>query len=521
MEQTSARRMGQVIAALCAAALSGALTACAPMAVGAPAAIGLSPPGLDRYYSQTLAWGGCDGLATNPDEQKLYANPALQCARLEVPLDYRAPNGRTAQVAVLRHVTDNPARIGSLVVNPGGPGGSGVELAAGLSTVLAHFPFDVVGFDPRGVGASTPKLDCLTAAEEAALAGSTGGAAAAKATTVAQIEEQERAFGELCAQRSGGVDVLANAGTRDVARDLDVLRAVLGDRQLTYLGFSYGTSIGSTYAEMFPTKVRAMVLDGAIDPAQSTADQDVAQAAGQQAAFDAYAADCAKAASCPLGTDPADATAVFQKLTRPLLTKPVPAGPGHTLSYESAVTAATGSLYDPSGWPALTAGLTELKAGTGERLRAIAGQVPDQEAMLAVNCADNDRFTDRAAVAARDERMLKAHPFADPGTPPGVAALGLCDLWPAPPSGERHVPDVDGLPTVLVISTTVDPATPYAAGVALADELDARLLTYEGVQHAAFLKGSACINAIGSQYLVTLELPAEGTRCSAQTEGSK
>jgi pimeloyl-ACP methyl ester carboxylesterase len=510
------RRAGRAAAALCVAAVAVAGAACAPAPPGA-ADTGPPPPaGLERFYTQQLAWGACDAFATSPADAQLYADPALQCARLEVPLDYAAPAGRTAQIAVLRHATDR-RKVGSLVVNPGGPGGSGTQAAANLSRTFGDGPFDVVGFDPRGIGASTPKLDCRTPAEtleeraDLDVDPSPAGVAAA--------EEETRAFVAKCVERSGGVDVLANAGTRDVARDLDVLRAALGDRELTYLGYSYGTFIGSTYAEMFPGNVRAMVLDGAVDPAEPSDVEAVAQMAAFQHAFQAYAADCATTATCPLGTDPTAATTAFQALARPLVGAPVPAGPGRILSFNDAVTAVIGSLYNPASWKDLTAGLTELRSGGGARLLAIADAFLelDRDATAIVRCADDERLADRSAAADLAERMLAAAPFTDPGTPV-VAALGPCELWPVPPTSSRHVPHAEGLPTVLVVSTTGDPATPHASGVALADALHARLLTVEGTQHGAVGLGWSCVDDIAADYLVDLSLPAEGTRCTVTEE---
>ncbi len=517
MIRASTRRARRAVAALCAAAGAVTVAACAPAPTDAAAGAAPVPPGLERFYSQQLTWGGCDSFAATPDEATRYADADLQCTRLEVPLDYSAPQGRTAQIAVLRHATDRK-RIGSLVVNPGGPGGSGIQAAAGLSGTFGNGPFDIVGFDPRGIGASTPKLDCLTPAEMIAeraepeiVDPSPAGVAAA--------EQETRDYIAKCVERSGGVDVLANAGTRDVARDMDVLRAALGDRRLTYLGYSYGTFIGSTYAEMFPGNVRAMVLDGAVDPAEPSDVETVSQMAAFQKAFEVYAADCAKAPTCPLGTDPAAATAAFQALARPLVSNAVPAGQGRTLSYNDAVTAVISSLYNPAGWKELTVGLTELRTGAGARLLAIADQYYqlDQDVLTIVRCVDDERMTDRAAAAALTTRVLAGAPFADPGTPV-VGALGPCALWPAPPTSSRHVPNAEGLPTVLVVSTTGDPATPYASGVALADALHARLLTVEGTQHGAVGSGWTCVDDIAADYLVDLTLPTEGTRCTVTKE---
>lgn len=502
-------RRGRAGPLAAAAALGLLATACAHAAPAAPPAP--VPPGLERFYSQQLSWGACEGFTTSDADEGLLTQDGLECSRLEVPLDYAAPTGRTARIAVLRHSTSQN-RIGSLVVNPGGPGGSGIQAAAGLAGPLGDGPFDIVGFDPRGVGASTPKLDCLTDAEfvleraDVDLDPSPAGVARADAETAAYVAK--------CVERSGGVEVLANAGTRDVARDLDVLRAALGDRLLTYLGYSYGTSIGSTYAEMFPGNVRALVLDGAVDPTQSAVDSTVAQRAGFQAAFDVYAADCARAADCPLGTDPAAATAAFQALTRPLLTTPLPVAGGRTLSYPDAIIGAISALYRSAAWPDLSEGLRTLQSGDGASLLRLADSyyTLDVDVLVAVNCVDKDRITDRAATADAARRALAAAPFADPGI--GVTdALDTCALWPVPPTSTPHLPVAPGLPPTLVVSTTGDPATPYAAGAALAQALGGSLLTVEGTQHTVVAGGHSCVDSIVAEYLVELTLPTAGARC--------
>jgi pimeloyl-ACP methyl ester carboxylesterase len=304
-----------------------------------------------------------------------------------------------------------------------------------------------------------------------------------------------------------------------VARDLDVLRAALGDRKLTYVGYSYGTRIGSTYAEMFPGNVGSMVLDGAVDPTQNSKESRVAQIAAFQHAFEVFAADCAHRPDCPLGTDPRTATTAYQALTRPLLTTPVPAGHGRSLSYDDATTGTIEALYNPAGWPGLTEGLRALRAGDGTPLLALADSYYDGvsiDAETAINCVDEDRTADRAVAGETARRVVAAAPFLDPGIPP-VAALDTCGLWPVPPTSAPHLPRADGLPPILVISTTGDPATPYAAGVTLANALHARLLTVEGTQHTAAGEGYSCVDHIVANYLLDLALPTEGARCTIPT----
>jgi pimeloyl-ACP methyl ester carboxylesterase len=490
----------------------GAISGCADPA---PA----PPPGLERYYDQRLDWGPCPAKAA----------PGLECARLEVPLDYAAPAGRTASLALLRRPATGSDRTGSLVVNPGGPGDSGLELAATLADDLdaagsGLAGFDVVGFDPRGVGSSTPAIDCDTdAAIDADRADADYDPSAAG---VARDEKRARDRAQRCAERSGGADVLAHAGTRDVVRDLDVLRAALGDRGLTYLGYSYGTRIGAGYARAFPDRVRAMVLDGAFDPKQDAADRAVKQAAGFQRSFQAYADACVKAPACPLGTVRTRATAAFQALTRPLITRPakVP-GDRRGLSYSDAVTGTEQALYDSDDWPKLTAALSKLRAGDGTNLLRLAdeyyGRGPDgdyggnsAEAQLVINCMDSDQRADRAAEATKARRVAAAAPFADPGRGASGARTTCAFLPPAAdPAGPAPGPAPAGLPPVLVVSTTGDPATPYQAGVDLAAGLRAALLTVVGDRHTAVATGLPCVDDAVVGYLRRPADPVTTTRC--------
>jgi pimeloyl-ACP methyl ester carboxylesterase len=511
-----------LVAVLCSALV--VLAACSQPAAS-PGDQEQAPP-LGRYYGQELAWGPCIDYARTASDRQSFGDPAFECARLEVPLDYAAPDGATAQLGILRKRATGADRIGSLMFNPGGPGASGMSLVASMSGRLAESPvgqrFDLVGFDPRGVGASTPTIDCLNDAEwEVERADLDVDPSPAG---VQQTEAENRQYAERCTQRSGGPQVLANVGTRDVVKDLDILRAALGDEKLNFLGYSYGTRIGSAYAEAFPQNVRALVLDGALDPTQSTADRTVAQSAGFQKAFDAYAADCARQPNCPLGTDPAQATTRYQALTRPLIDKPIPAEGGtRTLSYPDAVTGTTQALYLEDFWPVLSRGLSGLASGDGTFLLRLADVYNDRgpdghydngiEAFISISCVDEERITDRAQQAELLRRATEAAPFRDDGR--GIVpALDPCAFWPAPPTSKPHVPQVAGLPPTLTVSVTGDPATPYQAGVDLARALGGSLLTVEGEQHTAALRGNACVDGIVTSYLVDNRLPDAGARCT-------
>jgi len=486
------------------------------------------PAGLESFYHQQLSWGSCQDFSRDDSTKELYAKSTFQCAYLVVPMDYSKPNGPTMKVGVLKVTATASNRIGSVVMNPGGPGASGMSAAAGIADSAKALlqRFDLVGFDPRGVGASTPTVQCHTDAEWDADRAQTD-----RTRTAAEIAEANARMEELAkrcvalssAEGVNGAEFLGKVGTVDVAKDLDVLRAVLGDSKLTYLGYSYGTSIGTQYAEQFPANVRAMVLDGAVDPDADPTEGLLNQASGFQTAFDNFAKWCATQAGCVLGTDPTKATAVYQALTRPLLDKPISLADGRVLSYDDANTGTFQALYSEELWAYLLKGLLELSQGKGSILMALAdfyygrdasGHYPNLlDAFAAVNCMDKPRVDD-ATKQRTMEQYNKAAPFQDSGDP-AAALKNVCDFWPAEPTLGPHVPEVDGLAPTLVISTTHDPATPYQQGVNLAKDLGSTLLTFEGTQHTVYLSsGVSCVDDIGNAYLIDLKLPAEGTTCS-------
>ena len=289
-----------VLAAGCTTTVAGSPTAAKVQRSGPKGAV---PPGLEQFYGQPLVWQSCPQFATGDESRQAFAGKGLQCTTMRVPLDYTKPDGPAATIGLLRRpATDQQHRIGSLVVNPGGPGASGMSAAASLASgdpnAQVFTRFDIVGFDPRGIGVSSPKIHCLTDQEMDAKR------LEPLTTDVAKTEAENKDYAQKCAQRTGA-DVLATVGSKDVARDMDVLRSVLGDEKLTYLGFSYGTRIGTLYAEQFPQSVRAMVLDGAVDPDADQIDEEIGQAKGFDGALTKFAAWCTARDDCALGHDPA------------------------------------------------------------------------------------------------------------------------------------------------------------------------------------------------------------------------
>ena len=485
---------------------------CSTEVAGTP---GLAGPPLPP--APPVQWAPCQ-----TDSAELDLPKDAQCGELTVPVDYADPDGGTATLALLRFPATG-SKIGSLVINPGGPGGSGIDLALNLVDSLpkpVRQRFDLVGFDPRGVGSSTPALQCNSDHDNDVLRADPQ--VDYSPAGVAHIEDTEKQYVQRCVDKMGK-EFLANVGTVNVARDLDRLREALGDAKLTYLGYSYGTLIGATYAEAYPDKVRAMILDGAIDPHADPVQAEIDQDAAFQKAFDDYAADCAKQRDCPLGTDPAKAVDVYRNLVDPLVGKPAATKDPRGLSYPDAVTATISALYSPETWKQLSEGLTELTKGRGDTLLGLAddywgrdedgGYNNGNDAETAIDCVDSPPITDRAAVVDADRRARQAAPFMSYGDFTGHAPLDTCAFWPVPATSAPHTVSAAGLPPVLVVSTTDDPATPYQAGVDLAEELGGALLTYKGTQHTVVFDGDSCVDDYAADYLVDLKLPPPGATC--------
>ena len=495
-----------------AAAMVMIVVAGCSRAVDGRATMGVPPPG------SPVQWSQCE----TDESADVPLQSSAQCGMVSVPVDYAKPDGDIAQLALIKFPATGD-KIGSLVINPGGPGESGVTAAASLVEGMpaeVRERFDLVGFDPRGVGRSTPAVWCNSDEDNDRLRADPQVEYTPEG--VAHIESETKAFVDRCVEKMGD-EFLANVGTVSVAKDLDAIRTAVGDEKLTYLGYSYGTRIGAAYAEEFPDKTRAMILDGAVDPNADPLEADIRQAAAFQTAFNDYAADCATNPSCPLGTDPAKAVEVYKTLVDPLVANPAKTKDPRGLSYSDSVIGTILPLYSPNLWRHLTQALSEMRAGRGDTMLALADLYMGRDSeghynnstdvRVAVNCVDEPPVTDRAKVVEQDRRAREVAPFMSYGQFTGNAPMGTCAFWPVPPTSTPHELKVAGLPPTLVVSTTNDPATPYQAGVDLAKQLGGALLTFDGTQHTVVFQGNRCVDDIATRYLVDGAVPPADARC--------
>ncbi|GEL95301.1 alpha/beta hydrolase [Cellulomonas composti] len=466
-----------------------------------------APDGLAELYGQQLEWTTCD---------------EGECATAQVPADYADPSGPTIQLALARIPADGDDRIGSLLVNPGGPGGSGVDSLTGIAArisadVLAHY--DIVSFDPRGVQHSVPAVACLDDADMDAFVAYDADYSTPEG--LAAAGEQWRAFGAACLEQTG--PELATIDTISAARDLDLLRAALGDDTLHYLGYSYGTQLGATYAALFPQTAGRLVLDGAVDPTVDPDDAAYEQAVGFENALRAYVTDCQGGPACPLTGSVDHGLQQIHDLLDRAYADPLPTGTDRRLTRALAFYGVAVALYDDQYWPTLTAALTPaIQGGDGSILLMLSDAYTDRQtdgtyasnslpAFWSISCLDGRPSSDPATMASEAERIL-----ADAPTLGESFAFGgvVCAQWPAPEIGGLDDYSAAGAPPILVIGTTNDPATPYKNAQALADLLDSgTLLTFEGEGHTAYGRSNDCITDNVDAFLLEGTVPAEGTVC--------
>lgn len=506
---TAAPAAGHPAAAGTQVGRSSAAASASPAAASAQPA---PPVTLAGYYAQKLRWQAC---ATG-----------FQCARLLVPFDYSRPAWRRFSLPVIRLAATDPAhRIGSLVINPGGPGGSGVSYALQARSVISaavRARFDVVGFDPRGVGGSVPAVHCMTGPQLDTYFETDD--TPADPAQLARVVSESKLFASGCERDSGSL--LPYVGTPNAARDMDVLRAALGDPKLSYLGKSYGTYLGTWYAQLFPSHVRALVLDGAIDPDASSFSMNIVQAGGFEVALRSFATDCMRRKGCPLGRG-SNVTAGIARLqalitkatSHPLLNE---LGGGQTANGALLLNGVVAALYSKSSWPTLRSALQAAFTGDGTLLVELGDLLYERssggtytnlaDANMAVDCLDRPWSQGLAAWSSAASAAAKAAPQF------GAAIMWgslPCAYWPVRSPALPAI-RATGAPPILVVGNERDPATPYRWAVALAGDLASGvLLGWNGDGHTAYMMGSSCVDGIVNRYLLDLTVPRSGTLCPA------
>ena len=468
---------------------------------------------------------GEGAIEWSPCEDDMAAQAGLECATLDVPLDPSTPEGSTIELALARQPSTGPEqdRVGSLIVNPGGPGGSGIEFLASAATA---FPtdltdqFDLVTFDPRGVAASSP-VRCLDdATKDRQLAGDLSPDTA---------EELDRAVADrkefLAGCEANSSEMIRHMSTADVAADLDRIREAVGDDELTYLGFSYGTEIGAAYATLFPDTTRALVLDGSVSPTATSEEEATTQALGFERTLANFVTACDADSGCALGPD---AASVIAATRASLAAEPVVVSTDsgeRTMGADLFDFGLATALYDTSVWGTAAEAIRDIRSGGGALMFSLVdrqlGRQPDgtfdnsSDSQSMVSCADETERPTAEEGAAAAQRIQAVAPTFGPAL--GWSTLG-CLGWP---QALNPLPKLTGAgaPTVLVIGTLGDPATPYEWAEQMSESLeDAVLLTYEGDGHTAFLRAGPCIDDAVVAYLVDLDLPDGGARCPATSE---
>ncbi|MEV1051874.1 alpha/beta hydrolase [Streptomyces sp. NPDC049887] len=477
--------------------------------------------------SQNLDWKPCpapseaEGGGTAPSP--LPGGTKWECSFMEVPRDWTKPGGETIELALIRaKARDQAERIGSLIFNFGGPGGSGVSTlpAAAQDFERLRARYDLVSFDPRGVGRSQP-VECLDDPEldQYYAQDATPDDSAEEKTYSDNLSRYDAA----CEENSG--PDLPHVGTTNAARDMDLMRQVLGDDRLHYFGISYGTELGGVYAHLFPEKVGRAVFDAVVDPTSTAVEGSLGQARGFQLAFTNFAKDCvARGDACQLpGSTPEEIQQFVIDLQNRLEKKPIPGIGDRELTQTQATNGIAQALYSKEYWPLLEQGLDEADGGDGSLLLALSdamngrnreGQYSNlQAANAAINCVDFKERYSMAQTKARLPEFREASPIF--GDYLGWGLMG-CRHWPVP--GQWETPDVSapGAAPILVIGNTGDPATPYEGARAMVQALGKGVgieLTYEGEGHGAYNSGSKCVATAVDQYLLNGKVPASGTVC--------
>ncbi len=469
---------------------------------------------LRKFYTQKVSWKSCG------------VSPKTQCGKITVPLNWAKPAAGSIQLAVIYRKAESKKPLGSIVFNPGGPGSSAYEWLVGnpdsVGTQTLRAQYNIVAVDPRGVGMSEPKVRCLSPKETDAFLYADQTEPLGSAADLAASRAAARKFIEGCVKNTGpGLQFI---DTVSAARDLDVVRAVFADQRLNYLGYSYGTFLGTIYASLFPKRVGRLVLDGAIDPRLSDYDQSLAQLKGFDSALKAYLADCLEASDCPFKSSGTVAKAE-QRIAdwfRSLEDRPLTTDSGRALTVWAAQTGLIMALYSQDYWPYASDAFRDAFKGDGSGFIRLADLYNDRnpdgsyasnimEANISINCLDSRSPWVESEVSAQNQRVVAASKVFGRYWQNGAL---LCSLWPYPVVKMPSNLTAPGSLPILVIGTTNDPATPYAQAQALAKLLKSGVLvTYNGEGHTAYTRSNSCVDNAVDRYFLFGRVPKADPQC--------
>lgn len=462
---------------------------------------------LQSFYDQELSWKSCSN--------------GFQCTTATAPMNWAKPAQASIKLALIRKQATG-TKLGSLLVNPGGPGASGYDFIRdsvdyAVDATLQK-SYDIVGFDPRGVGHSSA-VNCGGSAVLDKFNYDIVPGVVGSDQWIADVESENAAFGAECLKHTGAL--LQYVDTNSAARDLDLLRAVLGDKKLNYLGYSYGTLLGATYAELYPTKTGRLVLDGALDPTTTDFEVSDIQAKGFESAFRAYLKKCIGTKECPFTGTVDQAVEETSDILNRLAASPLTNSDGRLLGSNTMFTAIILPLYNKDNWPYLNTLFSEVLRGQTKTAFLLADSYNDRaqdgtyssnstEAFISINCLDYKNESDVATMREQAAQLLKdAHVF-------GRLAYGgtTCAKWPFPATRERGPIAAAGSADILVVGTTNDPATPYVWAQALSKQLqNGHLITYHGEGHTAYNKSNSCVNNAVDDYFVKGTVPSKDPDC--------
>ncbi|AJT42593.1 alpha/beta hydrolase [Psychromicrobium lacuslunae] len=493
-----------------------ALTACVPLFPDSapnaeqvsqdPAVVEGTPAELKEFYTQKVSWTSCERN--------------MRCAKVKVPMDYAKPQGQSIELAVVK-LPASSTRKGSLLLNPGGPGSSGYDMVADSSSLFSsklRGAFDLVGFDPRGVKRSAP-VKCLS--DSAMDAERQKSYDLDTDSGVTDYEAQNKADIAECVKNTG--PVLGFVDTVSSVKDMDILRAILNQRKLDYLGFSYGTKLGASYADQFPDKVGKFVLDGAMDPTLTVETLGMGQAKAFEAALKSWAENCVQSADCPFRGSADEAVQQIRTLNESYEKTPQKTRDGRLLTGAGFSSGLSLAMYSTDLWDVLQKALTDAMNGDPNGMMSLADYAADRDpnsgkynsnsafAFTAINCLDYQMSTDITALRTESKALQAASPTF--GKYLGYSGLG-CKDWPYQSKVTPHPITAKGTGPIVVIGTTRDPATPYEWAEALSKQLSAGVLvSWDGDGHTAYGRSNACVGNAVDSYFVDDKTPQDGLKC--------